>query len=87
MPYLSDGSPEYHTVVDLEAFDAIRCRLYVILGCKNCFELSSFLDTTPVKISDAKRNLRLPVSWLRTAFLRCHANPVWIMNGEGPSIL
>lgn len=85
--YPSGSLPEYHAVVDLEAFDAIIYRLYAISGCKNHFELSAFLNTAPANISGAKRNLQLPVSWLRTAFLRCYANPIWIMNGEEPSTL
>ena len=74
---------EYHALVDVEAFDAVKRRLYTVSGCKNYEELAVFLDTKPSRISDARRRLRIPVTWLQTAFLRCYANPTWILEGEG----
>lgn len=40
------------------------------------------MDTKPAKLSDARQRLHVPVGWLRTAFLKTYANPVWILTGE-----
>lgn len=77
----------FHPVPDTAAFDAVKQRLYEVSGCANYYELAEFLDTKPAKLPDARRRLHIPVEWLRTAFLKTYANPVWILTGEGEHTL
>ena len=58
-------------------------RLYEATGCKNIRELAELLGVRPAQISDARRRLRLPVSWLRTVFLKTSAHPAWLKDGIG----
>ena len=87
MRYATGPLCAFHSVPDTVAFDAVKQRLYAVSGCANYYELAEFLDTKPAKLSDARRRLHIPVGWLRTAFLKIYANPVWILTGEGERTL
>lgn len=87
MRYATGPLCTFHPMPDTAAFDAVKRRLYELSGCTTYYELAAFLDTKPAKLSDARRRLHVPVGWLRTAFLKTYANPVWILTGEGERTL
>lgn len=87
MTYATGPLCTFHAVSDTAAFDAVKQRLYEVSECQDYHELAEFLGTKPAHISDARRRLRIPVEWLRTAFLKTYTNPVWILTGEGQRTL
>ena len=83
MVYPPGIAAEYHEVISVAAFDRIKRRLYTVSGCASFCELAAFLETSPAKISDARRRTIIPARWLQQAFLKVNAHPQWILTGEG----
>ena len=87
MRYTLASPVRHHTVPDTEAFDAVMARMLSISGCGSRRQLAAFLGTHPGAISRARRQLRIPVGWLRTLFMRTYASPLWILAGDGQKTL
>ena len=66
------------------SFDAQMERIKLITGKKTQIELADLLGVRQSSVSDARRRGKIPSSWL-VILMRCiHANPEWILTGNGP---
>lgn len=62
-----------------ERFATILKVFYEISGCAGQLELASWLNVTQAAISDARRQQRIPVTWLAVACCKTGMRPAEIM--------
>lgn len=62
-------------------------RIKLITGKRTQVELADLLGVRQSSVSDAKRRGRIPSGWLVTLMRYKHANPEWILTGNGPTFI
>jgi len=70
-----------------QIFDAQMERIKFITDKKTQSELAALLGVKQSSVSDAKRRGRIPSSWLVILMRYKHANPEWILTGNGPAFV
>ena len=66
-------------------FEEQMKRIKFITGKHTQVDLAALLGVKQSSISDAKKRGNIPPSWL-VILMRCkHANPEWILTGNGPA--
>ena len=62
-------------------------RIKLITGKRTQVELADLLGVKQSSISDAKRRGKIPSSWLVILMRYKHANPEWILTGNGSTFV
>ena len=68
-------------------FEAQMERIKMITGKRTQTELAELLGVKRSSVSDAKRRGKVPSGWLVVLMHDKHANPEWILTGNGPALV
>ena len=72
---------------DDEQFSEIYSRIHQAAKARTQVELANKLGIRQSSISDAKKNSRIPASWVLSLFMEEGWNPKWLIHGEYPKNL
>lgn len=70
------------SVQSLSQFNAIKDRIYEVTACSSFSELAEYLGVSPAQISDARRRLVFPDTWLHAVALKTQTNLQWLIYGD-----